>query len=165
MIRTWPVALVLVASLAGQTVASRPKFEDYSVKQIFHGTPAVPVLSKDQRIFRTRIRKGAKSPVEFAGHFTVPRFGCGTGCTSFYFVDSVNGKVYDFDFSVSELPGKWLEEQQSDEPDRIEFHANSRLFKINGCLNEKDCGFYDYIMVDGKGLRLVYKRLLPTEYE
>jgi hypothetical protein len=53
------------------------------------------------------IRKGARANVEFAGHYTVPRWGCGTGCNQFVIVDSVSGTVYDTPFSVVELPGRW----------------------------------------------------------
>lgn len=144
----------------GQTVPSRPKFEDYPVKQIYTGLPARPRLDQDQRTFRTMIRNGARSKVEFAGHYTVPRFGCGAGCSAFYIVDSITGKVYD-GFSVAELPGAWLERQTGDELLRIQFVPSSRVFKVNGCPSERDCGYYDYEMVDGKGLRLLKKWLLP----
>jgi hypothetical protein len=59
-------------------------------------------------MFRTMIRKGANSKVKFAGHYTVPLFGCGLGCASFYIADSISGKVYD-GFSVADLPGTWIE--------------------------------------------------------
>lgn len=95
------------------------------------------------------IRKGANSKVEFAGHYTVPLFGCGAGCSMFYIVDSISGQVYD-GFEIEELPGAWLEKHMDDQPPRIQFLPSSRLLKINGCPDEKDCGFYDYEMVDGR---------------
>ena len=100
-----PIWLVLIASvdLIAQTPSSRPAFKDYLVKDIYRGTPEPPKLNKDQRRYRTVILTGAKSPVEFAGHYTLPRYGCGTGCTDFYIVDSVTGKVYD-GFDVGDLP-------------------------------------------------------------
>ena len=48
---------------------------------------------------------------------------------------------------------------------RIQFVPSSRLFKVNGCPNESDCGYYDYVMEDGKGLKLVQKWLLPKEFQ
>jgi len=164
MIRYFCLALILVPTLVAQTATTRPTFEDFAVKQIFRGTPAPPKLNKDQRTFRTVIRTGAKTAVEFAGHYTIPRFGCGAGCNGFYIVDSVNGRVFD-GFGIADLPGAWLDKQAGDPPARIDFHQNSRLLKINGCPNEKNCGFYDYLMVDGKGLKLVSKQLLPKEYQ
>jgi hypothetical protein len=74
-----------------------------------------------------------------------------------------NGRVYD-GFAISELPIAWQEKHGS-ENERLEFHPQSRLLKVNGCPHETNCGFYDYAMVDGVGLRLVRKELLPKEFQ
>jgi hypothetical protein len=37
--------------------------------------------------------------------------------------------------------------------------------ELNMCPNEHDCGFYDYVMIDGKGLKLLRKKLLPMQYQ
>ena len=71
----------------------RPKFREYPVKNIYHGEPAIPVITKKFRIVRTTIRRGAKSDVEFAGHYTIPRWGCGTDCNGIVVVDSISGKI------------------------------------------------------------------------
>jgi len=159
--------LLLLSSteLFGQSIPASTSFENYPAEQIYKGTPALPKLDKDERMFRTVIRNGAKSPVQFAGHYTVPQCGCGTGCSQFYIVDSVTGRVYEGDFTISDLPGKWLEKRSGDPPPRIQFIASSRLLKINGCPNEQDCGYYDYVMVDGKGLKLIRKWLLPQQFQ
>lgn len=165
--RQFCVALMLVFSCLMSAVPQskpEPRFEEYKVRDIYHGGPAAPILTKDQRVFRTVIREGAKSKVEFAGHYTVPQFGCGSGCSGFYIVDSIGGKVYD-GFVISDLPLAWVEKRQEDDIPRIEFHSNSRLLKIRGCPNETNCGYYDYVMVDGSGLKLVRKELLPKEFQ
>jgi len=110
------------------------------------------------------IRRGAESPVQFAGHYTVPQFGCGAACSAFFIVDSVSGRVYN-GVGIMDLPQKWLERQTGDQPLRIQFVPSSRLLKINGCPNEHDCGYYDFVMVDGKGLKLIQKSLLPKEFQ
>lgn len=156
------VALIPTTVFA-QATPNRPTFAEYVVKRIYQGPPTTPTLSRAQRVYRTMIRRGAKSRVEFAGHYTVPNFGCGGGCNFFYIVDSITGKVYD-GFAVTEFPGKWLDDGHSDDWG-IQFVPSSRLFKVNGCPDEHNCGFYDYIMVDGKGLRLIRKQLLPADYQ
>ena len=45
----------------------------------------------------------------------------------------------------------------------MEFHPDSRLLKVNACPNEANCGLYHYVMVEGKGLKLLQKELLPQE--
>jgi hypothetical protein len=74
----------------------------------------------------------------------------------------MTGAVYD-GLYVVDLPSAWLEEYGEEK--RMEYHRDSRLLKINGCPGEHDCGFYDYEMVDGKGLRLLRKDLLPQKYQ
>lgn len=151
--------------LLSEAEKPRPKFSDYPVQHIYRGRPAPPVLNKNQRTFRTMIRRGAKSSVQFAGHYTVPLWGCGSGCTQFAIVNSITGRVYDAPFAVSELPGAWWEKQNDHVWERMEFSPDSRLVKFNGCPDERDCGFYDYLMVEGKGLELLRKELLPKEFQ
>lgn len=156
------VLLVIGVGVWAQHKNSRPDFKDYAVEQVYTGTPAAPKVTRDWQSFRTRIREGAKSHVEFAGHYTVPRWGCGAGCSTFVIADSVTGNVYD-GFSFAEPSLAWIEKH----PDykRMEFHPKSRLMKINGCPGEANCGFYDYEMIEGKGLKLVHRQLLPKEFQ
>lgn len=93
--------------LSAQSIPSRPSFDKYPAKQIYKGTPAPPKLDHNQEMFRTVIRRGAKSEVQFAGHYTMPQFGCGAGCSAFAIVDSITGKVYD-GFTISDLPYNFL---------------------------------------------------------
>lgn len=168
MIKLRWLGCALLLGLAGmafsQAGKSRLKFSDYPVKQIYKGKPARPILSKEQQVYRTRIREGSQAPVQFAGHYTVPRFGCGAGCSVFYVVDSIKGRVYQ-GFAVSDLPSSWMQQNRREDIEQMEFHPNSRLLKINGCPGETNCGFYDYEMVDGGGLKLVRKELLPREFQ
>jgi hypothetical protein len=157
--------LLLAATATAQELRPRPSFHDFPVAKIWKGKPAAPKLvTEDDRMFRTRIRLGAKVSVEFAGHYTMPRWGCGTSCSVLVIVDSITGKVYE-GVGATDLPFAWLEEHPAESYERWEFHANSRLLKVNGCPNEENCGFYDYEMVDGKGLRLARRELLPKHYQ
>lgn len=163
VIRLLLFALCVTALLLAQSEKERPKFSAYPVRHIYKGKPARPILSKEQRMFRTTIRLGAKEPVQLAGHYTVPVWGCGSGCTQFAIVDSASGRVFSASFSVSELPGKWIEERGDKFPERMESHPDSRLMKINGCLNEQACGFYDFLMVDGERLVALKKRAVAGQ--
>jgi hypothetical protein len=156
--------LLFVQELPSQVERARPKFSDHAVKHIYRGQPTRPIITKEFREMRTMIRRGADSDVEFAGHYTVPRWGCGTDCNGFVIVDSISGRVYD-GFGVAGLPFTWFEKHGGEEMERMEFHPNSRLLKINACPNEANCGLYDYVMVDGRGLKLIRKELLPKEFQ
>src|SRR4051794_28941990 len=81
-------ALVAVLCATGSVVALRsnsqvPQFADYPVANIFRETPKPPVLaSRMARAFRTELRRQAASGPNFAGHYTLARWGCGAGCVS-----------------------------------------------------------------------------------
>jgi len=165
MHRAAVLLLLLPILISGQEAfPARPAFDAYPVMRIYKGKPAPPRLDKGQRMYGKVIRRGAESPVQFAGHYTVPQFGCGAACSAFFIVDSVSGRVYN-GVGIMDLPQKWLERQTGDQPLRIQFVPSSRLLKINGCPNEHDCGYYDFVMVDGKGLKLIQKSLLPKEFQ
>src|SRR5580704_5829542 len=104
-----PIAVLFVLlgqELPSETEAPRPKFTDFAVTEVYRGKPAEPKITKDFRLFRTVIRRGAESSVEFGGHYTVPRWGCGTGCNGFVIVDSISGRIYDgFGVANSHLSG------------------------------------------------------------
>ena len=68
---------------------------DYSVTEVFHGTPAAPVLgTKEARQFRTELRRQAAYGPNFAGHFTLLRWGCGAGCVAVAVIDAIWGEVW-----------------------------------------------------------------------
>jgi hypothetical protein len=156
------VLAIVCTGWAQQSKSARPEFKNYAVEQVFTGAPAAPKLSKGQRMFRTMIREGAKAKVQFAGHYTVPAWGCGAGCVDFVIVDSISGRVYD-GFVVAMMPLEWTDKHGFKE--QLGFNAKSRLMKITGCPGETNCGFYDYEMVEGQGLKLLRKQLLPKEYQ
>ena len=89
------LGVMLAAALAvssGQ--AAVPTFESYPAGDVFKGIPAAPKLDTPAaRTFRTEIRRQAAAGPNFAGHFTLAMWGCGSGCSSFAVIDAVTGKV------------------------------------------------------------------------
>ncbi len=71
-----------------------PRFEDFPAR-IFKGKPARPLLlSAQARSFRTRLREGAQKGPNFAGHYTIVTWGCGSACQQLAVVDARTGRVY-----------------------------------------------------------------------
>jgi hypothetical protein len=92
-----PIVLSWMLSLDCQRVFSeqRPRFEDYQTEKIYKG-PVAPVnLSshRQARMFRTKLREGASAGPNFAGHYTVVKWGCGTECVQIAIVDAKSGEV------------------------------------------------------------------------
>lgn len=73
-------------------------FRRHPVREIYHGVPAPVELDShpQARQFRTRLSEGAKHGPNFAGHYTVVEWGCGTNCQQLAVVDARSGRVSDW---------------------------------------------------------------------
>ena len=73
-------------------------FARYPAERTYKGKPVTPkLITPIQSRFRTVLRKGEGKGPNFAGHYTVVEWGCGSKYVSFAVVDAVNGKVFDTD--------------------------------------------------------------------
>lgn len=128
----------LSLSVLGQT--RPPRFEDFQVSEAFKGKPAsVKLSSRRARAFRTMLRSNAEQGVNFAGHYVVATWGCGSDCHSIAIIDARNGNVY---FTPSLL---WIGGLLYQELDRLEFRRNSRLLIAAGARNDQGSGKYYYL--------------------
>lgn len=112
-IRWQMIALVMSLSAGAQTKTPKqtaiqvPRFEDYLVTDIFQSTPATPQLTTPtERLFRTRVREGVTKGLgvmregkeqpgpNFAGHYIVVQWNCGSPCNMMAIVDAHSGIVY-----------------------------------------------------------------------
>ncbi len=96
--------LIIIAATAVQAAStSTPEFADY---------PAVVSVEKLQRVdldshplaktFRTRLQALEGRVANFAGHYLVQTWGCGSSCQQFAIVDVRTGQVFmDEDWSTS----------------------------------------------------------------
>src|SRR5215813_9456978 len=119
------------------------KFEDYPAAADFKGKPAAPILAtKSDRMFRTQIREAAKKGPNFAGHYTVAEWGCGSGCVALAVVDAVTGKIFAAPSGTLALP--LPDSANGHEYQGPVYKVNSRLFIADGCPREVKCGTYYY---------------------
>jgi len=76
-----------------------PAFSGYPISEteVFKGNPKPVNLSSyaGARTFRTKLREGAALGPNFAGHYTVVTFGCGTQCQENWIIDAESGKILD----------------------------------------------------------------------
>ena len=96
--------IVVVTSLRTKAQKNNlPRFEDHPVMKTFSGKPAplkLPSHSK-ARLFRTMLKLSAEKGPNFAGHYTVGTWGCGSDCRMVALIDAVTGRVYFAPFQVS----------------------------------------------------------------
>jgi hypothetical protein len=121
--------------LSGAVQAQRkmPQFRDYPVTDVYRGKTAPVVLTRDDRMFRTRLKRAAKEKPNFAGHYILTAWGCGTSCLAGAVIDAKTGKVYWWKFTVC----CWGYDTD-DQFKPIEFRLNSKLIVFSGARNEKD---------------------------
>lgn len=175
-VSTWMLATALLMSVAlqAQAVTSAQicnarfanvkhplKFDDFPSPPPSASHIAVPRLdSPEARNYRTVIREGVAKGSNFAGHFAVVAWGCGSSCSERAIVDTNTGHVY-FDHRLRDLDTTQAE-ANSDHDDQFPayFSLSSRLLVIVGAPNEDESrdgvAFYEWT-----GSQLTLLRFVP----
>jgi hypothetical protein len=116
-----------------------PTFARYLVRERYSGPLAAPDVKRHprSRLFRTMIREGAKRGPNFAGHYTLTFWGCGSGCVSVAIVDARSGKVF-HPRNLREIDNYNVayEELVALHGDLINFRLDSKLLIVIGGINE-----------------------------
>jgi hypothetical protein len=140
----WIMSILLpVVALAQQAA---PRFSDYPAVEKYNGKNSTVVLkSKNDREFRTQLRSAAREKPNFAGHYIVAAWGCGSACLMGAVIDANSGVVHWFPHTIC----CW--EDTSDKFRPIDYRLSSRLIVFSGDRNEKegDDGAHFYEFKDG----------------
>src|SRR5205807_983842 len=96
------------------------------------------ILSGGARTYRTRLREAAKGKPNFAGHFIVTGWGCGTECLEGAIIDAKTGRVFMLPFTLC-CWGPPIVVDENFKP--MEFRLNSKLIVLSGARNEKEGDF------------------------
>ena len=110
---------------------ARPNFKDYAVPVYKGRAAALKLTTQEARNYRTRLREGARRAVNFAGHYKLYTWSCGTGCLQTAFIDAKTGEV----FFPAELDGFILcffDTKAHDLEDSLQFQKGSRLILMSG---------------------------------
>jgi hypothetical protein len=72
-----------------------PRFEDFQVATPWSGpSAAVKLRRPDERLFRSRLNEGAREPPNFADHYRIVAWGCGSVCAAGALLDLQTGEIY-----------------------------------------------------------------------
>jgi len=140
------MALLLALCSIGFAQSTTPAFRQYAVKVEKPGNVRVNLRShKNANMFRTNLRNAAKEGVNFAGHYILTTWGCGTNCSQGAIIDARNGRV----FFPRELEGAGFGFCEfPDETEPLVSQADSRLLILNGfkggdlSMDNAPCGIY-----------------------
>lgn len=110
------------------------------------------------RHYRTVIASEAQKESNFAGHYRLVTWGCGTDCRGFAIVDRLSGRVY--------LPPgiNYVAGVMGNAEPRVDFRTDSRLLILTGSLDDELEGkfFYEWT---GRRLKLLRRVPVPKEDE
>lgn len=126
-----------------------PRFADYPAGAAFVGRTHLVLAHADQA-YRTRLREAARQRPNFAGHYVLALWGCGTQCVTGAAVDLRSGRV-------TWLPGGTLccwgsgPQGPAREVVPLRYRLDSRLLVLDGARHERegDQGEHYYAMEDG----------------
>ena len=150
--------LILLLFLSGEPLSqgqSLPRFESYPVSERFSATPAPAIITHVRaRLFRTMITTQAKGQPNFAGHYHLATWGCGSDCQGLALIDARTGQVY-FNPRALDVAGVPFQDE-----DRLQFRPDSRLLIISGWVDgvggyQEEAKFY-YVWENNR-FRLVRK--------
>ncbi len=140
-------AFILALAAVNFAQSNAPPFARYAAQvETFKNVRINLQSNKNARTYRTNLRNVAKEGVNFAGHFIVANWGCGTNCSETAIIDARNGKV----FFPAELAGAIFGFcDLPDDAEPIVYKADSRLFVLNGfkggdalASKKSSCGIY-----------------------
>lgn len=157
----WPITIQDAAAF------KPPPFERYRTGETYAGPPAAVDLASHPRarIFRTMLRLGAKEGPNFAGHFTIIGWGCGSSCLDFAIVDAKNGAVWFPPFGgISAVHLDTGEGEVQPAYLQLRYERDSSMLVVLGALNDDAAteGIF-YFRWDGKRLHMLRRAMSKKE--
>ena len=144
--------------------ADAPQFSAYAAGPRYQGPsvePDVKTLPRS-RYFRTMIREGGKEGPNFAGHYTIVQWGCGTACVSYAIIDARSGEVF-HPPALQNIDQFQVDIDTPQQPDgeMLQFNIKSRLIVAFGAtdLQRRGISYFDW-----RGNRLNLLRLVAHPY-
>ena len=171
------LAVILFMLSASAYSQKAPAFNRYKVRIEKFGKVTVNLKShKNARTFRTNLRNAAaQEDVNFAGHYILTGWGCGTNCSQWAIIDARNGAVFfpkeleGVGFGFCEVPKNAIPpdappEAGEDGEGPIFHKTNSRMLLLTGFTGggleraQSKCGNYFF---EWTGNRLRQVKFIP----
>jgi hypothetical protein len=134
-----------------------PQFKDFRVRTPIPARKEPAQVANHVSDFEKLLRETAKEGPNFAGHFVVEEWSCGSFCTGLAIVDSETTKLHYVTFNVSYFC------PEHDGGSALEYELDSRLLIARGAIEtystnsfvDGPCGRF-YYKWDGHSLKLIH---------
>jgi hypothetical protein len=137
-----------------------PRFEDFPANTDWNGHAVPPrPATAPERLFRTRLLEAAKESPNFAGHYRLTTWGCGSECISGAIVDLATGEIIAPPLANNSTASMHCSVCQSAyEGSGVEVRLNSRLMIVRCGLNDnqqlqRNVPDAYYFVLEAKGFR------------
>jgi hypothetical protein len=148
------ITVFVLCGVANAKADQLPKFSQFPAREYNRGpTGRVDLSDPHAYSYRTRLREGAQQGANFAGHYRVVTWGCGTDCGTGAIIDAFTGHVV-FLPSVNSYQ---MEHEMDPDFNSIVFRLDSRLIVFAGQLNDQGGKATFFMDFDGKTFRQVYQ--------
>lgn len=91
--------IVILLLIHGVNLARTPRFKDYRVPTWHGKNVKLWLRSYNERRFLTQLTTAAKEPPDFAGHYKIAGWGCGSVCASGALIDLKTGAIRPLPFA------------------------------------------------------------------
>jgi hypothetical protein len=130
MNRVAPSLIFIAIAVCSGFAQAKPKFAAFPATVERARVKAIDFKKNpDARTFRTRLSEALRRGVNFAGHYVVAGWGCGTGCISGAIIDARTGNVF-WPEQFNAMGVLYSDGEYADEP--VAYRKNSRMLVISG---------------------------------
>lgn len=142
-LQSFCIALIIYSTSISAADYSYPiSFDTFKVTVETRKIAVQPrVTSAEATPYISQLKSAAKQPINFAGHYVLATWGCGSGCVMGGAIDTLTGHVVMLPFTVSNWPLQVVEP--------LTFQKDSALLIIQGSRNEQGSGIH-YYHFDGR---------------
>jgi len=150
----FPIIIGVLLVFSGSIVFAQkrlPRFDDYPVTQIYSGKVAPLKLTNSQEPERERFQWAMEnSKVDYAGHYIVHTWICGSECVAGVAIDAKTGRV-----------SPWWEVRLNYRTEKpVDYKVNSSLIILSGCRGDQKSEMHYYRIRKG---RFVHLRSVPSK--
>lgn len=134
-----------------------PRVQDYPAgKSKIKSQVKLRLNTHNKKLFKTRLLEAAKEPPDFAGHYKIAGWGCGSVCAGGALIDLKNGDIFPLPFAGNGRDSEyWIFAGGPMDKKYIEYQVKSRLLVIRRLESDDHAPDDFYFLWNGRNFRQI----------